>query len=68
MTMHAPFPHQALWPAAKWRQQAIRLGRYLGLIDEEAPILPPTRRQVLLAAQDQRRAEQRAAQLARGHR
>ncbi|WP_424684164.1 hypothetical protein [Frateuria sp. YIM B11624] len=46
---------------------AIRIGRQLGLIAEQAPALPPTRRQQLLAAQDRRRAEQRrAAELARG--
>lgn len=69
MTTHAQFPHHSPWLAAGLRQQAIRLGRYLGLIAEEAPVLPPTRRQQLLAAQDRRRAEQRrAAGLARGHR
>jgi hypothetical protein len=61
MTTHAQFPNHPLWPAAKWRQQAIRLGRYLGLIPDQAPALPPTRRQQLLAAQDRRRAEQRRA-------
>jgi hypothetical protein len=41
----------------------------LGLIAEQAPALPPTRRQQLLAAQDRRRAEQRRmAELARGRR
>jgi len=69
MNTHAQIPHHSLWPAGKWRQQALRLGRYLGLITEEAPALPPTRRQQLLAAQDQRRAEQRrATELARGRR
>lgn len=66
MTTHAPFPHHAPWPATRWRQLAIRLGRQLGLIAEEAPVLPPTRRQQLIAAQDRRRAEQRRmAELAR---
>lgn len=67
MTTHAQLPHHfPLWPAAKWREQAIRLGRFLGLVAGETPVLPPTRRQLLLAAQDRRRAEQRrAAELAR---
>ncbi|HEV2621877.1 MAG TPA: hypothetical protein VGU65_07305 [Frateuria sp.] len=66
MTIHAQFTTHSSWPAAKWRQQAIRLGRYLGLVPDEAPAVPPTRRQVLMAAQDRRRAEQRrAAELAR---
>lgn len=69
MTIHAQYPQHSLWPAARWRQMAIRLGRQLGLIAEEAPIVPPTRRQLLIAAQDRRRAEQRrAAELARGRR
>ena len=69
MTMHAQLPRHPLWPASKWRQLALRLGRQLGLIPEQAPALPPTRRQQLLAAQDRRRAEQRrAVELARGHR
>ncbi|MCX7514635.1 hypothetical protein [Frateuria sp. STR12] len=69
MNSHAQLPHHSVWPAGKWRQQAIRLGRYLGLIPNEAPIMPPTRRQLLLAAQDRRRAEQRqAAELARARR
>lgn len=59
MTTHAQLPHHSLWPAGKWRQQAMRLGRYLGLIPDQAPVLPPTRRQQLLAEQDRRRAEQR---------
>lgn len=67
MTIHAQYSQHSLWPAARWRQMAIRLGRQLGLIAEEAPIVPPTRRQLLIAAQDRRRAEQRrAAELARG--
>lgn len=67
MTTHAPFPHHVPWPAARWRQLAVRLGRQLGLIAEEAPALPPTRRQQLIAAQDRRRAERRRmAELARG--
>ncbi|SEJ01827.1 hypothetical protein [Frateuria terrea] len=61
MSTHVQLHHPSLWPATKWRQLALRLGRQLGLIAEEAPILPPTRRQQLLAAQDQRRAEQRRA-------
>jgi hypothetical protein len=69
MTTHAQFPHSSPWPATRWRQLAIRLGRQLGLLAEEAPALPPTRRQQLIAAQDRRRAEQRrATELARGHR
>jgi hypothetical protein len=45
---------------------AIRLGRQFGLVAEEAPALPPTRRQQLIEAQDRRRAEQRRmAELAR---
>lgn len=69
MTTHAHYPHHSLWPAARWRQLAIRIGRQLGLIAEQAPALPPTRRQLLMAAQDRRRAEQRrAADMARGHR
>lgn len=68
MTTHAQLPHHAPWPAT-WRQLALRLGRQLGLIAEQAPLVPPTRRQQLLAAQDRRRAEQRqAAELARGQR
>jgi len=67
MTTHIQIPQHSLWPAARWRQMAIRLGRQLGLIAERAPALPPTRRQQLLAAQDRRRAEQRrATELARG--
>jgi hypothetical protein len=67
MTTHAPFSPHPLWPAAsRCRQLAIRLGRQLGLVAEEAPALPPTRRQQLIAAQDRRRAEQRRmAELAR---
>ena len=66
MNTHVHFPPQGPWPVAKWRQQAIRFGRYLGLLPDPAPVTPPTRRQQLLAAQDQRRAEQRrAAALAR---
>lgn len=61
MTPHAQLSTHASWPAARWRQLAVRLGRHLGLIAEEAPILPPTRRQLLIAAQDRRRAEQRRA-------
>jgi len=70
MNTHAQLPLHTSWPAAKWRQQAIRLGRYLGLIPEQAPILPPpTRRQQLLAEQDRRRAEQRRmAELGRARR
>lgn len=69
MTTHAQLHHPSPWPATKWRQLAVRLGRQLGLIAEEAPILPPTRRQQLLAAQDRRRAEQRRAmELARSRR
>jgi hypothetical protein len=69
MTTHAQISDSSLWPASRWRQLAIRLGRQLGLIAEQAPALPPTRRQQLLAAQDRRRAEQRrAAELARSHR
>jgi hypothetical protein len=69
MTTHAQLPHPSLWPATRWRQQAIRLGRFLGLVATEAPALPPTRRQLLLAAQDRRRAEQRRmAELARDRR
>ena len=69
MTTHAQLPHDSLWPATRWRQLALRLGRHLGLIAEQAPAVPPTRRQQLLAAQDRRRAEQRRmAELARGHR
>jgi hypothetical protein len=70
MTTHAQFTTHSPWPAAKWRQQAIRLGRYLGLIPDEIPAaVPPTRRQLLMAAQDRRRAEQRrAAELARSRR
>jgi hypothetical protein len=69
MTTHAPFSPTHAWPAGKWRQQALRLGRYLGLLAEEAPIPPPTRRQQLMAEQDRRRAEQRrAAAMPRGHR
>lgn len=69
MTTHAQFTSHSPWPAAKWRQQAVRLGRYLGLIPDEVPALPPTRRQLLMAAQDRRRAEQRrAAELARSRR
>jgi hypothetical protein len=69
MTTHARLPEQPLWPATHWRQQAIRLGRYLGLLADEAPALPPTRRQLLLAAQDRRRAEsRRLAELARSQR
>ncbi|NUO72711.1 MAG: hypothetical protein HOQ10_08355 [Frateuria sp.] len=69
MTTHAQLPTHTPWPAPKWRQQAIRLGRYLGLVAEEAPVAPPTRRQLLIAAQDRRRAEQRRAEeLARGRR
>lgn len=61
--------HAQLSTHAHWRQQALRLGRYLGLIPEHAPVLPPTRRQQLMAAQDRRRAEQRhAAELTRGRR
>lgn len=68
MTTHAQLPHPSPWPAT-WRQLALRLARQLGLVAEQAPALPPTRRQQLLAAQDRRRAEQRrAAELARGHR
>ncbi|HEV2538327.1 MAG TPA: hypothetical protein VGU03_01350 [Frateuria sp.] len=66
MTINAHFTTHSPWPAAKWRQQAIRFGRYLGLIPDEIPAMPPTRRQLLMAAQDRRRAEQRrAAELAR---
>jgi hypothetical protein len=66
MTTHAHVPNPTPWSAPRWRQQAIRLGRYLGLIPDEAPVVPPTRRQLLIAAQDRRRAEQRrAAELAR---
>jgi hypothetical protein len=69
MTTHAQIPRHSPWPALRWRQLAIRLGRQLGLIAEQAPALPPTRRQQLLAAQDRRRAEQRRmAELARGRR
>jgi len=69
MNTHASFSTHAPWPMTKWRQQALRLGRYLGLIPEEAPVLPPTRRQQLIAAQDRRRAEQRRVMdMARGHR
>lgn len=69
MSTHAQFPSHALWPATRWRQHALRLGRYLGLLAEEAPALPPTQRQLLMAAQDRRRAEQRrAAELARTRR
>lgn len=57
MNTHAPYSPHASWPATHWRQQIIRLGRYLGLLPEQAPILPPTRRQLLIAAQDRRRAE-----------
>jgi hypothetical protein len=60
---------QPLWPATQWREQAIRLGRYLGLLPDAAPVLPPTRRQLLLAAQDRRRAEsRRAADMTRSQR
>jgi hypothetical protein len=59
MNTHAQFSIHSSWPATRWRQQAIRLGRYLGLVAQEAPIVPPTRRQLLLAEQDRRRAEQR---------
>jgi hypothetical protein len=59
MTTHVQLPHHPLWPASRWRQLAIRLGRQLGLIAAQAPALPPTRRQQLLAEQDRRRAEQR---------
>lgn len=69
MTTHASYSSHAVWPAPKWRQQVIRLGRYLGLLPEQAPIVPPTRRQQLIAAQDRRRAEQRrAVEMARGRR
>ena len=69
MSTHAQLPHPSLWPTNRWRQLALRIGRQLGLIADQAPALPPTRRQQLLAAQDRRRAEQRrAAELARGHR
>jgi len=69
MNTHARPSDQPLWPAARWRQQALRLGRYLGLLADETPVLPPTRRQLLLAAQDRRRAEsRRMADLARGQR
>lgn len=67
MSTHAQLPSHTLWPATKWRQQLIRLGQSLGLLAEQAPVLPPTRRQLLIAEQDRRRAEQRrrAAELAR---
>lgn len=69
MTTHAQFTSPSPWPASRWRQQAVRIGRYLGLIPDEIPAVPPTRRQLLMAAQDRRRAEQRrAAELARGRR
>jgi hypothetical protein len=69
MTTHAQFTSHSAWPATRWRQQAIRIGRYLGLIPDEVPAVPPTRRQLLMAAQDRRRAEQRhAAELARTRR
>lgn len=68
MTTHAPLPASRLWSTDTWRKQALRFGRYLGLVAEEAPARPLTRRQQLLAAQDRRRAEQRRAmELARGH-
>ncbi|HET6806511.1 MAG TPA: hypothetical protein VFH59_13840 [Frateuria sp.] len=66
MTTHVQLSNHSLWPASKWRQLVVRLGRQLGLIAEQAPALPPTRRQQLLAAQDRRRAEQRrVSELAR---
>lgn len=69
MNTHARPSVQPLWPATAWRERAIRLGRYLGLLADEAPALPPTRRQLLLAAQDQRRAEsRRVADMARSQR
>ena len=34
MTTHAQLPHDSLWPATRWRQLALRLGRQLGLIAE----------------------------------
>lgn len=66
MTTHAKLSRHGFWSLARCREQALRLGRYLGLVPERAPALPPTRRQQLLAAQDRRRAEQRrSAELAR---
>ncbi|UGB37661.1 hypothetical protein [Frateuria soli] len=67
MNPHAQLPHLSPWSTPRWRQLVLRLGRQLGLIAEQAPALPPSRRQQLLAAQDRRRAElRRAAELARG--